>query len=328
MRRACDVLRRCAATMPCTPKRAPLLLLLPLAMAMVGACAAAKPPTQPASGDRAVARPDYTLEKAHKGLCPTTEEQRLSSVSDLLTGACEGPMPAPLAKLLRAIPERDIHLPVAWREQRLRSDVAFKAVPDSGQGPAWMAVMDDIWIRSLPGRSATDTYFLVGAPFECVDGTALDPDEAEPVDLEAGACKQAYISQRVYRVQGEGAPVDVTAATVPAPPALPAAGAAGGDYLKADRSRLQYVPVLRWSKETSEAPKTRDPRGFSQWGQVHLGFDVWTGARFERRDTVTARQWPCRPAQHGQPACSAIGDAGQDPFVVADGPARAQGTTP
>lgn len=273
------------------------------------------------------------IERQLGARCPNDLAARMANQGDLLTGACQGTMPAHLAAVLVAIPDAQIHLPRAWRQREVAQRAWFKAVPGAGQRPDFLAVQGGLWIRSFEGSDANTTVYLVSAPFECVDGRVLDAEAAEPVRVPAGDCRQALVQERVYRVSGTGAPVDITAEVMPARPLLGEADnkryAAKGGEVTLDRSKLQYGPAMRWYVRFDGAGTSADARSFGEWSRAHLGFVVWNGQRFEQVDSVPRSQWPCDPVAPGDAVCGGFADAGRDPFVLSDAAmARTEGATP
>ncbi|WP_414613567.1 hypothetical protein [Stenotrophomonas pavanii] len=302
----------------------------PAAAAPVAAPPAAGEPTAPAVAPAPPALaivplpPEQATERALGARCPVDLAGRLASQGDLLIGACQGTMPAHLAALLVALPEQDIHLPRAWREREVRQKAWFKAVPGYGQRPDFMARMGDIWVRSLEGRDADSTFYLVSAPFTCSDQVANRGEYgAEPVRVPAGDCREAYVAQRVYQVRGDAAPRDVTADALPAMPPVTDADRARQlsreGRLNLDHSKLQYGPALRWFVQYPETAQKGGPRAYSDWNREHIAFVVWTGDRFELREKVARAQWPCDPVAPGDRACGGFPDSGPDPFVTAGG---------
>ncbi len=177
----------------------------PAAAAPVAAPPAVVEPTVPAVAPAPPALvivplpPEQATERALGARCPEDLAGRLAAQGELLIGACQGTMPAHLAALLVALPEQDIHLPRSWREREVQQKAWFKAVPGYGQRPDFIVRMGDIWVRSLEGRDADSTFYLVSAPFTCSDRVAnRDEYGAEPVRLPAGDCREAYVAQRVY----------------------------------------------------------------------------------------------------------------------------------
>lgn len=77
--------------------------------------------------------PERATERALGARCPVDLAGRLATQGDLLTGACQGTMPAHLAALLVALPEQDIHPPRNWREREVQQKAWFKAVPEIGR---------------------------------------------------------------------------------------------------------------------------------------------------------------------------------------------------
>lgn len=311
----------------------------PAAAAPVAAPPAAVEPTVPAVAPAPPALaivplpPEQATERALGARCPVDLAGRLATQGDLLIGACQGTMPAHLAALLVALPEQDIHLPRAWREREVRQKAWFKAVPGYGQRPDFIARMGDIWVRSLEGRDADSTFYLVSAPFTCSDQVANRGEYgAEPVRVPAGDCREAYVGQRVYQVRGDAAPRDVTADAMPAMPPVTDADRARQlsreGRLNLDHSKLQYGPALRWFVQYPETAQKGGPRTYSDWNREHIAFVVWTGDRFELREKVARAQWPCDPVAPGDRACGGFPDSGPDPFVTAGGAVPMAATSP
>jgi len=277
--------------------------------------------------------PEQATERALGARCPVDLAGRLATQGDLLIGACEGPMPAHLAAVLVALPEQDIHLPRSWREREVRQKVWFKAVPGYGQRPDFIVRMGDIWVRSLEGRDADSTFYLVSAPFTCSDRVAnRDEYGAEPVRVPAGDCREAYVAQRVYQVRGDAAPRDVTADAMPAMPQVTEADRvrqlSREGRITLDHSKLQFGPAMRWFVQYPEATQKGGPRAFSDWNREHLTFVVWTGDRFEMREKVSRSQWPCDPVAPGDRACGGFPDSGPDLFVTAGASAPVAASSP
>ena len=250
--------------------------------------------------------PERAAERALGARCPVDLAGRLATQGDLLTGACQGTMPAHLAALLVALPEQDIHLPRSWREREVRQKAWFKAVAGMGQRPDFIGRLGDIWVRSFEGADASTTTYLVSAPFDCADGALPNENTAEPVRLAAGSCGQAYVRQRVYQVGSDGVPQNITAKLMPAAPSIAEADRARHrtreGRISLDHSKLQYGPAMRWFVQYPESPQKTGPHSFSDWNREHLSFVVWNGTRFELRDTVTRAQWPCDPVAPGDKA--------------------------
>lgn len=277
--------------------------------------------------------PEQSTERALGARCPVDLAGRLATQGDLLIGACEGPMPAHLAAVLVALPEQDIHLPRSWREREVRQKVWYKAVPGFGQRPDFIARIGDVWLRSLEGRDPDSTFYLVSAPFLCSDpATGRTVEAQEPVRVPAGDCREAYVSQRVYQVRGDAAPMDVTAEAMPAMPQVTDADRARqlarGGRVTLDHSKLQFGPAMRWFVQYPETAQKGGPRAFSDWNRDHMAFVVWTGDRFELRDKVPRSQWPCDPVAPGDRACGGFPDSGPDLFVTASAPAPVVTTSP
>ncbi len=337
-----------AVTPPATPvvdaQPAPAADPTPVPVAPAAAAPVAAPPAvvEPAVPAVAPAPPALVIaplppgqatERALGARCPVDLAGRLAAQGELLIGACQGTMPAHLAALLVALPQQDIHLPRSWREREVQQKVWFKAVPGYGQRPDFIARMGDIWVRSLEGRDADSTFYLVSAPFTCSDRVAnRDEYGAEPVRVPAGDCREAYVAQRVYQVRGDAAPRDVTADAMPAMPQVTEADRARQlsreGRISLDHSKLQYGPAMRWFVQYPEAAQKGGPRAYSDWNREHLAFVVWTGDRFELREKVARAQWPCDPVAPGDRACGGFPDSGPDLFVTAGASAPVAASSP
>lgn len=266
--------------------------------------------------------PDQATERQLGARCPVDLAGRLAPQGDLMIGACQGTLPAHLAALLVAVSEQDILLPRAWREREVRQRVWFKAVAGFGQRPDFIARLGDIWVRSFEGADPAVTTYLVQAPFECADRALPTDARPEPVRVPAGACQQAYVSQRVYQVGADGVAQDVTAKVMPSAPSITEADRARQQAREGrvllDHSKLQYGPALRWYVQYPESPQKTGPHAFSDWNREHLAFVVWNGQSFEMRERVSRRQWPCDPVAPGDRACGGFPDSGPDVYVTAD----------
>ncbi len=266
-----------------------------------------------------LANQDNAIERQLGARCPNDLAARLASQDNLLVGACQGVMPAHLANALKAIPEQQLLLPRAARERQLSQKAWFKAVPGYGVRPDFIAVQNGLWVRSFEGADPSTTVYLVSGPFTCVDGRYPDENAGKTMRLSAGSCREALVEQRVYQVTASGAPQDITAQVMPAQPLLSDADkkryGVEGTGVQLDPGKLQYGPALRWYADVSTEGKA-EPRTYGEWGRLHLGFLVWTGERFEPRDTVPRGLWACDPVAPGDAACSGYADAGRDPFVV------------
>lgn len=337
-----------AVTPPATPvvdaQPAPAADPTPVPVAPAAAAPVAAPPAVVEPAVPAVAPappalviaplpPEQATERALGARCPVDLAGRLAAQAELLIGACQGTMPAHLAALLVALPQQDIHLPRSWREREVQQKVWFKAVPGYGQRPDFIARMGDIWVRSLEGRDADSTFYLVSAPFTCSDRVAnRDEYGAEPVRVPAGDCREAYVAQRVYQVRGDAAPRDVTADAMPAMPQVTEADRARqlsrDGRISLDHSKLQYGPAMRWFVQYPETAQKVGPRAYSDWNREHLAFVVWTGDRFELREKVARAQWPCDPVAPGDRACGGFPDSGPDLFVTAGASAPVAASSP
>lgn len=266
-----------------------------------------------------LANTDSAIERQLGARCPNDLAARLATQDNLLIGACQGTMPAHLANVLKAIPEQELLLPRSARERQLSQKAWFKAVPGYGVRPDFMAIQNDLWVRSFEGADAATTVYLVSGPFTCVDGRYPDAIDGKTVRLTTGSCREALVQQRVYQVTAGGAPQDITAEALRAQPLLSDADRKRynleANAVQLDPGKLQFGPALRWYAQVPADTKS-EPRSFGEWGHLHLGFIVWNGERFEPRDTVPRGLWACDPVAPGDAACSGYADAGRDPFVV------------
>lgn len=337
-----------AVTPPATPvvdaQPAPAAGPTPVPVAPATAAPVAAPPAVVEPAVPAVApappalvivplQPEQATERALGARCPVDLAGRLATQGELLIGACQGRMPAHLAALLVALPQQDIHLPRSWREREVQQKAWFKAVPGYGQRPDFIVRMGDIWVRSLEGRDADSTFYLVSAPFTCSDQVAnRDEYGAEPVRVPAGDCREAYVAQRVYQVRGDAAPRDVTADAMPAMPPVTEVDRARQlsrkGRISLDHSKLQYGPAMRWFVQYPESAQKGGPRAYGDWNREHIAFVVWTGDRFELREKVARAQWPCDPVAPGDRACGGFPDSGPDLFVTAGASAPVAASSP
>lgn len=131
---------------------------------------------------------------------------------------------------------------------------------------------------------------------------------------------------KIYLSHNGGTPQDVTAELTPPAPRMSTAerrryaiylrpkGLARDGDIKLDVSRLVYTPVLRWTvrpmhderEDYYHPPKSipdTDPRVYKEYyspdlhgnrNNIHYGFLVWNGKRFELQEKVPANLWPCR----------------------------------
>ena len=323
---AAPVAEEAAATVEAPAEPAPELAPAEAAAAVTVAPPAPRPLVVPV-----LANQDNAIERQLGARCPNDLAARLASQENLLVGACQGVMPAHLANALKAIPDQQLLLPRAARERQLSQKAWFKAVPGYGVRPDFIAVQNGLWVRSFEGADASTTVYLVSGPFTCVDGRYPDENAGKTMRLSTGSCREALVEQRVYQVTAGAAPQDITAQVMPAQPLLSDADkkryGVEGAGVQLDPGKLQYGPALRWYADVSTEGKA-EPRSYGEWGRLHLGFLVWTGERFEPRDTVPRGLWACDPVAPGDAACSGYADAGRDPFVVNSAAVAGQSAAP
>ena len=255
--------------------------------------------------------------------------------------ACFGLLPRHLAEVLAAIPEEHIFVPLNVRTESARRPQPYAALPGRGAGPDFIAnvdILEGILLRSFEGNDPSDSVYLVIGPFNCIDDQPDVAPEGEYV-VNVPACRSAHAETRIYKWSSAGRLLDVTQEYLAAP-ALTSSEqvltAPFRPYL--DTQKLARVPVLRWTinlRDASHPGRARDhghdPVPMPDWvsdsrrfgDRLHLGFAVWNGRDFERRQRVPASLWPqsfCDPLRPDM-RCRKDGqaqDGRQDPFVDED----------
>lgn len=262
--------------------------------------------------------------------------------------ACYGQLPKHLASFLRHIPDEHPFLTASEREEVAGKKQRFKAVSGLGQRPDFVAVISHFslfWIRSFEGADPETTVYLVYGP-DCIENANMPRD----VECLPGA-PYTMRELKAYRVHNGEVPQDVTRDLLPPAPRLTKAerhrygvymrpeGDAEDTDVGLDIGRLVYAPVLRWvlrpvqegDYQPPPMPAT-DPRAFvdqSRAGHVaHFGFLVWTGTRFELRETVPPSLWPCRTSRSGKHVCGAGYNSRADRYLVDTESTEPEGVSP
>ncbi|MFC3717466.1 hypothetical protein ACFONC_15040 [Luteimonas soli] len=269
----------------------------------------------------------YAVERALGARCPEPDE------IDVSRKPCRGPVPAHLASTLVALPTRDVYFPRSMREASARKALQYYAVPGLGRRPDfWLPLADGAWLRSFEGPDPAITVYLFRPPSPRPDSAIVIWHAAHPEDPEPSAEPPPWTDYafKVYRTVDDGTPQDVTSQLLPPKPTMTAEERrryglhlgynlmdASDDDIFLVLDKLQYAPTMRWIMEfdpDNPIPES-DPRRFGDWANAHFGFLVWTGKRFELRQTVPRSRWPCRPVPRGVEPCSYFPDAGFDSFV-------------
>jgi hypothetical protein len=294
----------------------------------------------------------YALEIAMSADCP---KEPMSSgwhgvISD---GACKGRLPSYYAAFMETLStESSIHLHNATNQQLFKSTdnrFYFRTVSGFGQRPDILVnLADDAWVRSFEGADPTITMYLVRARFACNANELRVAKENGRFAIELCEDPGARFYQsreddptlrlRLFRVQNEGAPEDVTATLLPPMPSMTMAerkryykyGVVGVDdqgrptlpddtHLLMQTNVLQYAPTLRWWLPLDPdlpIPKS-DPRGPGI--QAHFGFLTWNGKRFQMQQRVPRSFVPCGVLDSGTVNKCIPGTdpyAQKDPFII------------
>ena len=264
--------------------------------------------------------------------CPDESPAARHATRRLMRRACRGRLPRSLARVLLAIPEKQIFIPRDVRAGFLGEDVEFTAIPGHGKRPDILAKIDyqeGIFIRSLEGHAEKDSIFLVMGPFQCLDHRRSVLDYQ--FFFEHGKCRTAISSTRAYRWSPQGKLRDETAKHLPLPTLTKHDRAfMEFDTLGVEWSGLNHAPVLRWKAHLKHRPESTDcpydpiempdsmPAERRLHGALHFGFVIWNGKRFELKQRVTHSQWPdlsCDPRRTAIGCESERERSSRDPFV-------------
>lgn len=310
------------------------LPLLPVLLMVTTACTQAAPPaasasaassSMPASGATHTAsasmrkektaweKERFAIEKAMGASCRHPGSDGVVEELPFEDANCSGRPPAHLLAFIR-------HIPVggSLRQRTEEEQQYYKAIPGLGKRPDFLVDygLAGFWVRSFEGADPDTTVYLVHGP-------VCDYEEKGSHCLSES---EELRNIRLYRTHKGGAPQDVTDELLPPVPTMTRAekrrygiylrpkGLARDGDIKLDISRITYVPVLRWTirpahderEDFYHPPKSipdTDPRVYKEYyrtdlhnsdNNVHYGFLVWNGERFELREKVPADLWPCR----------------------------------
>jgi len=266
--------------------------------------------------------------------CPEESPAARRPTRRLMRRACRGRLPRSLARVLLAIPEKQIFIPRDVRAGFLGEDVEFTAIPGYGKRPDILALIDyedGIYIRTVEGKDEKDSIILVLGPFYCLDGRR----SFKEIDFtfEQGDCRNAIAATRVYRWSARGNLRDVTVQYLRLPAlTLPERAAMEPESLNVEWAGLNHAPVLRWigylkNRSSETSPCAYDPIDMPDnisedrrlHGVLHFGFLIWNGKRFSLKQRVSSSIWPdlaCDPRR------TAVGCEGpqersnpRDPFI-------------
>jgi hypothetical protein len=294
----------------------------------------------------------YALEIAMGADCP--KEPMGSTWHGVISdGACKGSLPSYYAHFMEILfAKSSLLLHDATSGQLFKSidnRFYFRVVPGFGQRPDILVKLaDDAWVRSFEGTDPTTTMYLVRARFACNANElrAAKENGRFAIELCEDPGARFYQSReddptlrlRLFRVQNEGAPEDVTATLLPPMPSMTMAerkryykyGVVGVDdqghpalpddtHLLMQTNVLQYAPTLRWWLPLDPdlpLPKS-DPRGPGI--QAHFGFLIWNGQQFQMQQRVPRSFVPCGVLDSGTVnKCIPDTDpyAQKDPFII------------
>lgn len=240
---------------------------------------------------------------------------------------CSGRLPEHLAAFVRRILADGFLTDKERKHQELKQRIEeeqqyYKAVLGLGKRPDFLVDygLVGFWVRSFEGPDPDTTVYLVHGP-------VCDYEEKGPHCLSES---EELRNIRLYRTYKGGTPQDVTEELLPPAPTMtqaekrrygvyirPKGWARDGD-IKLDISRITYVPVLRWTVRPAhidvedfyhpqKSIPDSDPRVYKEYhrpdlhgnrNNVHYGFLVWNGERFELREKVPTNLWPCRIDWH------------------------------
>lgn len=284
------------------------------ALCLLAGCAAAGPgPKSPPAWVTAPAAVEAVLATGRCETPPADDPYGLLPPERM----CEGRVPAPVAALLRALPEAVFHLSRERLERDLTGPTKFTAMRGMGARPDVMVWGNGWEVRSFEGPDPQTTFFQVIGPFDCGKATH------ESRYAATSSCAAPALAGRGYRVH-KGVPVDVSARLLPKEPADAKAyrhyAALRGELQGPDESRLARVPVMRWymtfdpEDPNPDTLPDSDPRVFGGENYAHLGFIVWNGREWAPYTTVPRAYWPCHPVEPGTRPCATF-DETHDRFV-------------
>lgn len=249
---------------------------------------------------------------------------------------CHGHLPSHIEQFVRQISTRYPFLTSRVQKEKQY----YKAIPGLGKRPDFLVYYDAhaFWIRSFEGADPDTTVYLVHGP-------VCDYEEKGSHCLSES---EELRKIRLYRTHKGGTPQDVTNELLPPAPTMtqtekrrygiylrPQGVARDGD-IKLDISRITYVPVLRWTvrpehderEDFYHPPKSipdTDPRVYKEYyrtdlhnsdNNVHYGFLVWNGERFELCEKVPTELWPCRYRWTANKECPLDYDSRMDRYLI------------
>ncbi len=260
----------------------------------------------------------FAVEESMGARCSKSASDGMEDIL-FLDASCYGRLPFHIEQFIRQIPSSHPLLNTQRREEIAQNARQYKAIPSLGKRPDFLVYTEgygSFWIRSFEGADPDMTVYLVHGPV-C---------EGEYPNVRCVPESEKLRNIRLYRTHKGGAPQDVTDELLPPAPTMTRAekrrygiylrtkGLARDGDIKLDVSRITYVPVLRWTvrpahderEDFYHPPKSipdTDPRVYKEYhspdlhgnhNNVHYGFLVWNGERFELREKVPTNLWPCR----------------------------------
>lgn len=226
--------------------------------------------------------------------------------------------PEAIVAFVAALPTRDVLLPKQLRHRLMTGQVYLRSVPGVGDRSEYLLADKNgarysLWLRSFEGRRRGSAGYLVQMRMPCASVATVQTESTEDLAAARRACARpqaefADSGLRAYLVAAGKAPVDVTA-SLRAPELslgrerLDRYRAQGANPIALDDSRAAVAPALRWVVEADPEQRlsAKDTRTFQGGMKAHAGFVVWNGDRFEVRDSVPRKLWPCPPRDESCP---------------------------
>ena len=256
-----------------------------------------------------------------------------------------------VADFVLALKTEQAGLPYRVRERLLQTSEAPTAGAEGPQRVQMHTAIENMHfgaeVAIFPGRTPAETVYLYSAGSDLPDCQGVrawlgSQDRVGPhfcrqdealglYQLQSSDARRFGFS--AYRFDDDGRPRDVTDAVFPPDPVLNLP--AGERYAvhdetgrshgaRADLSRLPNVLVIRLYLELGDGgglPRSH-PRALpgNDSGErvhtAHFGFLVWNGKRFDLREKVTRKLWPCIGAGRAPPDRDTCTDMKQDPFIL------------
>lgn len=226
--------------------------------------------------------------------------------------------PEAIVAFVASLPTRDVLLPKQLRQRLMSAQVYLRSVAGTGGRTEYLLADKNgarysLWVRSFEGRRRGTAGYLVQMRMPCASIATAQTESTEDLAAARRACARpqaefADSGLRAYIVAAGRTPVDVTA-SLRAPELslgrerLDRYRSLGANPIALDDSRAGVVPVLRWVVEADpEQPLSpKDTRSFQGGTKAHAGFVIWSGDRFEVRDSLPRDLWPCPPRDEGCP---------------------------